>query len=115
MLQGRVEQNEGPPDQPSEKDKTTPPQNPKTPGPPLKQRPTPPDRDPGPAVLVPLPTPLPSGSPNEKPPSESKSDQGPGRYQFGQPDPPFMFADGVSKRMGDCFAENLPMDLALLR
>ena len=26
-----------------------------------------------------------------------------------------MFADGMSKGMSDCFAENLPSDLALLR
>ena len=110
MLQGRVEQNEGPPDQRSENGKNTPPKNRKTDIRPPKKIPLPPDR--GPDEPVPLPTPQLPGSSNEKSPPGNKSDQGPGRYKFGQPDPPFMFADGVSKGMSDCFAENLPMDMA---
>lgn len=110
MLQGKVEQNEGPATQPPEEDKKAPPKKPATKTPPPKK--IPPPSDPGPEPPVPLPAPLPPGSSNKKPPPGSTSDQGPGRYKFGQPDPPFMFADGVSKGMSDCFAENLPMDMA---
>lgn len=127
MLQGKVEQNEGLPSQQPEEDKKTPPQKPQTKTPPPKK--VPPLSDPGPETPTPLPTPLPPSQfpppspappapiPPSAPPSGSPSpgggsDQGPGRYKFGQPDPPFMFADGVSKGMGDCFADNLPMDLA---
>lgn len=56
--------------------------------------------------------PLQGRAEKNQPPPKGKSDGTPERYKFGQPDPPFMFADGFSKGIGDCFAENLPGDLA---
>lgn len=56
--------------------------------------------------------PLQGRAEKNQPPSKGKSDGPPDRYKFGQPDPPLMFADGFSKGLGDCFAENLPGDLA---
>lgn len=111
MLQGRIEQNEPSSDQQPDDDSKTPPTSPK-PGPPAANK-IPPPRHPVPDRPddVPVPRPLPSPSPTQPLPGGTSS-SGPGRYKFGTPDPPFMFADGVSKGMGDCFAENLPSDLA---
>ena len=112
MLQGHIEQNEGPQAQRPEPDKKTPPPSRRTQIPPPKK--VLPPSDPGPDEPAPLPIPIPptpSGPSNERPLPGGTS-RGPGRYKFGTPDPPFMFADGVSKGMGDCFAENLPGDLA---
>lgn len=109
MLQGRIEQHEPAPDQQPDSDKKPPPKQRKSTTPPPRK--VPPPRDPGPDEPISLPVPLPPEPPNQKPPGGT-SDRGPGRYKFGAPDPPFMFADGVSKGISDCFAENLPSDLA---
>jgi len=121
MLQGRVEQNNPPADQQSDGDKNQPPAQRKSDVPPSKRVSPPPDT--GSDGPIPLPTPVPPGGPSEqnpppsgsskqKPPLGNPPGQDPGPYKFGQPDPPFMFADGVSKGMADCFADNLPMDMA---
>lgn len=109
MLQGRIEQHEPSPDQQPDSDQKTPPKQRKPTTPPPRK--VPPPRDPGSDEPILLPVPFPPEPPNQKPPGGT-SDIGPGRYKFGTPDPPFMFADGVSKGMSDCFAENLPSDLA---
>lgn len=109
LLQGRVEQNEPLPDQRPDSDQTIPrkPRKPLEPPP----RTIPPLHDPDPDEPAALPAPTPPAFPPEPQPGVTPG-RGPGRYQFGTPDPPFMFADGISKGMGDCFAENLPTDLA---
>ncbi len=110
MLQGKVEKNEGPQAQPPEEDKKAPPKKQK----PIKGAPTsqlPPPQAPASPSGPPGPVP-PASPPSETPSPGGVPGQGPGRYKFGKPDPPFMFADGISKGMSDCFAENLPMDMA---
>ena len=111
MLQGKVEKNEGPQEQPPEEEKSTPPtkQKPVKKGPPTRQ--SPPPRVPPPPSGLPGDVP-PASPPNGTPAPGGGPDPGPGRYKLGKPDPPFMFADGISKGMSDCFAENLPMDMA---
>ncbi len=109
VLQGRIEQNEPSPDQQPDNDQTTP-QKPRKPStPPPRKIPPPQSPDPDEPATVPVPRP-PAFPPGAQP--GGTPDPGPGRYKFGTPDPPFMFADGMSKGMGDCFAENLPTDLA---
>jgi len=110
LLEGHVEQNEPSQDQLPDEDKKMPPtkQEPVE-GPPIRQ--LPPPQVPPPPSVPPGPTP-PSPPTNGTPPPGGGSDQGPDRYKFGKPDPPFMFADGISKGMADCFADNLPMDMA---
>lgn len=110
MLQGHIEQNEPPQEQPPDEETKAPPKKQKpTKGPPARQ--SPPPRLPPPPSGLPGPVP-PVPPSNGTPPPGGGQDHGPDRYKFGKPDPPFMFADGVSKGMSDCFAENLPMDMA---
>ena len=113
MLQGRIEQDEPLPDQqPDDDTKTRTPQNSRKPAPPPAPK-SPPPGGAGPDDPTAFPVPRPPSSPPQPPSgATSSSSPGPGRYKFGTPDPPFMFADGISKGMGDCFAENLPSDLA---
>ena len=109
VLEGHIEQNEPPQDQPPDEEKTPPKKQTPIKGPPTRQLP-PPRIPPTPSGL---PGPVPPAPPSNGTPSPGGgSDHGPDRYKFGKPDPPFMFADGVSKGMSDCFAENLPMDMA---
>jgi hypothetical protein len=110
LLEGHVEQNEPPQDQPPDEGKKAQPKKQKpTKGPPIRQLP-PPQIPPPPSVP---PEPVPPASPSKgTPPPGKRPDQGPDRYKFGKPDPPIMFADGISKGMADCFAENLPVDMA---
>ncbi len=105
-LQGKVEQNEGLPNQPTQDNQNRPRQKKNTSPIPKKMSPQP-DRAPDPH-LKPDP---PASSPKE-PTSTNNPNQPSGRYKLGRPDPPFVFADGMSKGMADCFQENLPADLA---
>lgn len=109
MLQGRVEHNEPlPAQQPDDDTKRVP--APRKPAPPPPET-FPPLQYPDPDKPAPVPVPLPPALPPQPQPGSPPSPDS-GRYKFGTPDPPFMFADGISKGMGDCFAENLPSDLA---
>jgi len=110
MLQGRVERNEVPPDRQPDSGKQPDPRRRKAASPPPRR--VPPPNDPGPAEPATLPIPPSPDSGDQKLPPGGATNQRPGRHRFGTPDPPFIFADGVFKGMGDCFAENLPSDLA---
>ena len=106
VLEGRAEQNEGLPSQPPQDNQNKSRQK-KT------SSPTPKKMSPQPERVPDLyPAPVPPASSNEKPASPNNPNQTSGRYTLGQPDPPFIFADGISKGMADCFQENLPADLA---
>ncbi len=110
MLQGQVEQHEGLPRKPTQDNQNPQRQNRRTDTPPPKRVAPRPESVPEPHR--PVSTPTPPASANEKPASPGDPNHAPGRYKMGRPDPPFVFADGMSKGMADCFQENLPADLA---